>query len=141
MTKSAQQARLQGARWIMRWLATFPGENWQQRWQACPASADARDWTSHIRRFGQEIGARPTHSAMTAGLLALICADAVRPDLSWLASRNSRFLRLGVEATRDVEGFARLRTDVPTDVLESQDGSRALIVLAHLVVAYGGGIE
>ncbi|MFF0062699.1 tyrosine-type recombinase/integrase [Streptomyces sp. NPDC005279] len=139
--KTSQQARMQGARWIMKWLSTFPGENWQQRWQACPGAADPKGWTAHIREWGRSVGGLPTHSAMTAGLLGLVCADVIRPDLAWLASRNSRYLRLAIEATRDPEGFARLRASVPADLYESHDGSRALSVLAQLMVTYGGGIR
>ncbi|MFJ8073820.1 tyrosine-type recombinase/integrase [Streptomyces sp. NPDC096176] len=139
--KSAQQARMQGARWIMKWLATLPGVNWQQRWQASPAAGDPKNWTTHIRVWGQGVGGQPTHSALTAGLLALVCADVIRPDLSWLSSRTSRFLRVSVEATRDAEGFAQLRSSVPAEIYTSHDGTRALTVLTQLMVAYGGCLQ
>ncbi|MFI5741347.1 tyrosine-type recombinase/integrase [Streptomyces anulatus] len=50
-------------------------------------------------------------------------------------------MRVAIEATRDTEGFGRLRAHVPTEIYESGDGSRALRVIAHIMIAYGGGIQ
>ncbi|MGW0628088.1 tyrosine-type recombinase/integrase, partial [Streptomyces sp. NPDC002758] len=136
----AQATRLQGARWLLRWLATFPGEDWQQRWQECPAAGNRDGWTAHVREWGKEQGGLPTHTAMTAGMLALVCADVIRPGLSWLASRGSGYLRTSIEATRDPEGFARLRAAIPPNAYESGEGIRARVVIAQLLAVYGGEI-
>ena len=46
---------------------------------------------------------------LSAGLLMLICGDAVRPGLAWMLTRTHRYLASVMAATRDPGGFTRLR--------------------------------
>jgi hypothetical protein len=44
---ASQQSRRLGALAVLSWLATHPGESWQQRWQASGAE-DQSDWRDAI---------------------------------------------------------------------------------------------
>ncbi|MEU8702922.1 site-specific integrase [Streptomyces sp. NPDC048680] len=138
---STQSMRVVGARMLLDWLTTFPGATWQQRWLASPMPLNQRGWVDVVREWGNGIDRKPTAASLQAGMLILMCADVVRPDLSWLGTSQSRFLRPAFEAIRDPEGFARLERDVPSVVRTTRDGSRALKVMAEIMAAYGGSTQ
>lgn len=137
--ESAQAAREVGARVLLRWLQTFPGHTWQERWQASPANTwSGPELAEGIRTWAGIIGKSPAASTVRSGTLALICADAIRPDAAWLARCPSKYLRPAIAAARDAEGFARL------EAVTSQSGRRAsdgLLALATILVLRGGKIE
>ncbi len=84
----SQQHRRMGVLGVLSWLATHPGDSWQQRWQASGAE-DQPDWRDTIATAsaGQH-QATAAHGAqllrLGPGLLVLICADVIRPSLGWL---------------------------------------------------------
>ncbi|MGB8941888.1 MAG: site-specific integrase [Streptomyces sp.] len=137
----AATARLAGARFLLNWLGTFPGETWQQRWLTSPAHGPMDAWFDDTVQWGRSIGRKPNRSTLSSGILALISADVIRPDLPWLISRASRYLRPTIQAARDPEGFAQVEQLVPTEVLQTRYGSAALLVLAEFIAAYGGRVR
>lgn len=88
-TDSAHSMRMVGARLLLNWLKTFDGDTWQQRWNASPAAATSIGWTDAPRAWGISQGRKPQKAGLGAGLLALVCADAIRPSIPWLASNPS----------------------------------------------------
>ena len=79
------EARRRGAGKLLRWLESFPGQNWQQRWHASPMHALGAGWHAEPVAWlaGHGIAASPAE--LQSGLLGLLCADVVRPDLAWLS--------------------------------------------------------
>lgn len=77
---------------------------------------------------------------LLVGVLALLCADAVRPDPGFLIGSRSRHLRPAMEEARDPEGFARLRASLPAE-LSSGDGSSGLKTTTEIMACQGGAIE
>ncbi|WP_229828638.1 hypothetical protein [Streptomyces massasporeus] len=73
-------------------------------------------------------------------MLALLCADAVRPDPEFLIGSRSRHLRPALETTRDPEGFARLRASLPTNI-SAANISSGLKTIAEIMACHGGTIE
>ncbi|MGX4690733.1 tyrosine-type recombinase/integrase [Streptomyces sp. JNUCC 63] len=130
-----------GARLVLGWLETFPGDTWQQRWEASPAAVAYEGWTEELVTWARTNGRGSVHGAVKAGMLALICADVVRPSLHWLVGNRSGAFRPAIMATRDPEGFARLVAEVPAREQTTPVGSRALKVITQLIAAHGGGID
>lgn len=128
-----------GARLLLTWLQTFPGDTWQERWQATPTSNDPGRWHENVREWTKTIGR--SHKSLQAGLLALICVDAIRPDLRWLASNSSRYIRPAIQVARDPEGFARLEDAGPPTGGDDRRSSEALKAIAQIIIAYGGKVE
>ncbi|MCX4428343.1 hypothetical protein [Streptomyces mirabilis] len=93
-----------GARAVLSWLETFPGDTWQQRWESTPAATKHRRWYEQVREWARTIDKTPTVGSVQSGMLALIYVDALRPDLQWLVSNCSRFIRPAIQATRDPDG-------------------------------------
>ncbi len=136
-----QDSRLIGARSVLRWLETFPGATWQQRWEASPAPASPNGWVLRHKEWARAVGRSPSDGTVQAGMLALLSADVIRPDMPWLVSNPSRFLRPTVQAARDPEGFARLETAGPNADQQGRIASEARKAIAQILVAYGGKIQ
>jgi hypothetical protein len=140
---SAQANRMFGARLLLDWLMTFPGETWQQRWQTSPAHGQhiaSQGWRDGFAAWARPEGRVSRRETLLVGLLALLCADAVRPDPEFLIGSRSRHLRPALETTRDPEGFARLRASLPTNI-SAANISSGLKTIAEIMACRGGAIE
>lgn len=47
-TDGPDSGRRRGARRLLAWLASFPGQNWQERWQASGAEQAGRGWLDQV---------------------------------------------------------------------------------------------
>ncbi|MFJ2609122.1 tyrosine-type recombinase/integrase [Streptomyces sp. NPDC087425] len=142
-SERAQDNRMVGARLLLGWLETFPGETWQERWQASPAHSQqalSPDWQGEFLAWGRSAGHRPDKKTPQRGLLALMCADAVRPEPQFINGVRSRHLRPAIES-RDPEGFAFLRDSLPDEVLASVDGAATVKAIAEIVASQGGSVR
>jgi hypothetical protein len=106
---AAQKQRVLGLKSLLDWLEEQPGDSWQDRWLASGADTAGPGWRAvpagWLRGRGQHSGARL--GRLSAALLTVICADAVRPSTGWFAGAVMRggHLTLGMQAARDTEGF------------------------------------
>lgn len=82
--------RLRGARAILDWLLSHPGEGWQQRWQAAGADHD----TSWVDRLTVDDPRTPVvrRNATIGGLNYLLLCRVVLPSYAFLASYNACLL-------------------------------------------------
>ncbi|MFF1346529.1 tyrosine-type recombinase/integrase [Streptomyces sp. NPDC058322] len=136
-----QDVRMVGARLLLTWLQTLPGDSWQQRWEASPASTSYDGWQQHVQIWAATQGRKPSRPSINSGMLALLCADVIRPSLPWLASNTSRYLRPAIATSRDPKGFAQLEAGVPAHEHAARRGSEALKVITQIITAYGGGVD
>jgi hypothetical protein len=141
----SQQTRRQGVLTVLGWLQAQPGSTWQERWAASGAETvpDWRDLAAawRARRLGGPVpGQRPPHAA--PGLMVLICADVVRPSLSWLAGFAPARRGLGEEMarTRDSAAFAELTAMCQGGHVGSQTRQTALLRIALIMAAKGGDV-
>ncbi|MER5549770.1 site-specific integrase [Streptomyces sp. NPDC002589] len=139
--KSSQDSRMVGARLILRWLETFPGDTWQDRWLASSGASSRDVWNEEIMKFAHSIGRKPPWGCVTSGILALVLADVVRPDLSWISTRPSQHLQPLMAKARDPEGFAWLESTIPPAELQTYRGKRGLRAIAQIIAATGGGVR
>ena len=143
---ASQQSRRLGVLAVLSWLATHPGESWQQRWQAGGAE-DQSDWRDAItaaaagrRRAKTAPGTQLAH--LGPGLLVLICADVIRPSLGWLLrfAPARRGLATEMARTRDAAAFAALAESCTRGRVGLQSGQQALTRIAVIVAAKGGPV-
>jgi integrase len=140
---SSRVARRTGADRLLRWLETFPGETWQQRWRACPAGGRGADWVELPLAWLAEGGgrARTRRGVLQGGLGILLCADVLRPDLDWLVSHlGGRCWRGLLAVHRDPEGFAALEAAMDPS-LSGHARQKALAQITLLLIAKGGGVR
>ncbi|WNV84919.1 site-specific integrase [Umezawaea sp. Da 62-37] len=141
--KSAQNHRRYGARSLLRWLGTFPGATWQQRWQASRATSWGTQWLTAPAVWLAEQGEKPRPAEFKSGLLCLLLADVIRPDLAFLleAAARSRHWRQAVGEHRDPAGFARLAEESRLAGSSSMQENLAFTRIALMVLAKGGGVS
>jgi hypothetical protein len=126
----------------LRWLSTFPGQTWQQRWLASgaeehPGAAWAYLPLEWLRRCRQLASYDPTD--LSAGLLMLICGDVIRPGLDWMLTRTKPYLAATMAQTRDPEGFAQLRSRAEAEPASSGQDARIAETRIATLLAYKGG--
>jgi hypothetical protein len=140
----AQNARVLGLKSLLDWLEDQPGDSWQDRWLASGADSAGRGWRAvpagWLHGRGQYSGARL--GRLSAGLLTVICADAVRPSMAWFAGAVMRggHLSLGMQAARDTEGFARLRDLCDRDRHVSAEARAHVLHRAAVIIGAKGGL-
>ncbi|MET8865429.1 hypothetical protein ABZW11_21035 [Nonomuraea sp. NPDC004580] len=139
--KTTHEGRRYGARWILSWLETFPGTTWQDRWQVSPANALGFRWVDQVMAWMSEHGEKPREEGLRSGLLCLLVADVIRPDLEFLLKIvRSKYWREAVVQHRDPAGFARIEESADPVLLASRLGLLACSQIATIVVAKGGGV-
>ncbi|MEV3947163.1 site-specific integrase [Streptomyces halstedii] len=137
-------ARKRGAEAILRWLETFPGTTWQDRWLACPAPGqeDGSGWHDEViewSRAGMSRVSRKTE--LSSGMLILLTMDVIRPSLDWLIIRRSRRIREMMAEFRDPKGYAALAEIAGLDVWTSRPGYDARGAIARILAAKGGTVR
>lgn len=140
--RKTQVPRLRGARKFLHWLATFPGDTWQQRWLASgqeelPGAQWARLPTEWLTARGESAHA----GILGSGLLMLICADVIRPSMAWLISRGSCTLATGIARYRDADGFAALDRVIAADpTVINANAQPAKARIAVILASKGGRV-
>jgi integrase len=143
---ASQKQRRRGVALLLDWLASYPGEAWQERWLASGADTAGGHWrdipAGWLRGQGQPC-ANPTVDALCAALPVAICADIIRPTIDWFVRAVPRggALARSMAQTRDVDGFARLRQACDADAhLPAGAAGHTRHRAAILLGARGGGI-
>ncbi|WP_327294723.1 hypothetical protein [Streptomyces sp. NBC_01197] len=137
--RHTQWERRSGARAILAWLSGFPGDTWQERWEASPASAEPGRWAKEGHVWVRT-AADARWCGIRAGLWLLAVADVLRLPLEWQFSNRSGHLRALTERSRDPEGLTRLEGIVHPKHWASTGGNRSRLVLTRIMLAKGGGL-
>jgi integrase len=142
-TLAGEDNRRRGVRIVLDWLATQPGESWQQRWLAGGAEDDGRaDWCVlpiRWRKASTRWDCRFDPMVLGAGLLSLICADVIRPGVAWLLSTATpKRLAAEMARTRDPVGFAELTARCRANPVGESTTRVALHRIAAIMAAKGG---
>ena len=146
-TAERQRRRASGVALLLDWLGDQPGGTWQERWLASGADSAPVTWRDLP---GAWLVSRGDHSewrrsALIEAMSVAICADVVRPCLSWLVgggfARGAGLLVRNIEACRDPDGFARLRKVCDDDPgISTIARGRVLYRSALIIAAKGGGL-
>jgi integrase len=135
-----RQHRLRGAEKILRWMATFGGITWQQRWLASgQEQSSGAEWARLPSDWLASRGESANAGVLSSGLFILICADVIRPSLSWLTSRRSRQLTLGIAQYRDFDGFTRLDRVITADPTIIEANAQPAKARIAVILAGKGG--
>jgi integrase-like protein len=140
---SSQSTRARGLARLLDWLEEQPGATWQERWLASEAEAAGAGWTQVPIRWLHGRGQRSQwlRAELASALGVAICADLIRPSLSWLVSSlpGKGALARDLARARDQAGFARLRELCAGDPGISKTARDNAVRRASLIVAAKGG--
>jgi integrase len=141
---ATQAGRRRGVTKLLGWLASFPGETWQHRWDCSGVeNHPGTGWTQLPLEWLRERGESASYTAgdLASGLLMLICGDVIRPGKAWMLTRTHRYLAAAMAQTRDPDGFAQLwRLAASEPASSSADAHVAATRVATLLACKGGGI-
>lgn len=136
--------RKRGVLKLLRWLSSFPGQTWQERWLASGIEDHpGAMWASLPLEWLKARGESTSYDLtdLSSGLLMLICGDVLRPGLPWMLTRTHRYLASAMAHIRDPGGFARLRQLAEAEPASSQADARiAATRIATLLACKGGAI-
>jgi hypothetical protein len=111
--------RRYGTAKILEWLASFPGDSWQQRWKASGAEDLPKEqWLDLPMQWRQATGrsaAPHNRDAFQTGLLMLVCAGIIHPSLPWMARKASNRIVPVMRECRDPQGYAQLQDLIDAD--------------------------
>jgi integrase len=130
-----QTRRLCGAEAILTWLLTFPGQGWQQRWQAAGADADTR-WIAAVP-FDQSRSAAERRVAITGGINGLLLCRVVLPTYQFLAAFRPLRLYENVRQVFQPELFARMQQTAAAAGMRTRDIAGGLAVISKIVLHTG----
>jgi integrase len=141
--KATRAGRRRGTAKLLRWLSSFPGDTWQQRWEASgseehPGSSWASLPLGWLR--GNGLAASYDENDLSSGLLMLICGDVVRPRMTWMVTRAHRHLAPVMAETRDPAGFARLRELAESGPASALKDARLADTRIATILACKGGV-
>ncbi|MEV0899081.1 site-specific integrase [Actinoplanes sp. NPDC049802] len=133
---------------VLDWLELFPGQSWQQRWDASHAGrADRRDWRLQVADDLAAAGlmdGRPGYvrKVLGTGLIQLIGGDYLRPSLGWLMVTSSP-VRIANEMAkvRDPHGIAELRAARLAHTVGDSTMIPAIEKIALIMAAKGGSVR
>src|SRR6266545_2245582 len=142
-TPVGEDNRRRGLRMVLDWLQAQPGQTWQQRWLASGADSDgSADWRSlpiRWRKVATSSDCRFDAQVLGTGLLSLICADVIRPGLTWLlTTATPKRMATEMARTRDPGGFADLTARCHARPVGEATTRVALHRIAALMAAKGG---
>jgi hypothetical protein len=88
--REAQAQRIIGLKLLLDWLATQPGDSWQQRWLASGADTAGAAWRDEPRGWLHANGYRgPTrHEALVGAVTVAVAADLIRPTMDCSCPRR-----------------------------------------------------
>ncbi len=140
---SARAARRRGTAKILDWLAWFPGDTWQQRWDVSGVEAGlGASWVELPLAWLREHGKKASCDAgdLSSGLLMLACGDVVRPGLAWMLTHTNHHLAPVMAETRDPAGFARLRELAAAGPASARKDARLAATRIATLLACKGGV-
>jgi integrase len=139
-----ERKRLVATGLLLDWLAGSPGTTWQQRWRSSEAEVSGLCWRQVLARWLSLHGHQVSwhQDFLAVALRSAISADVVRPSLSWLLSGAMGRGALGrvLAASRDPDGFARLRAHGNANPDVSERAVDRMLHRSSLILAAKGGV-
>ncbi|MEV6932506.1 tyrosine-type recombinase/integrase [Dactylosporangium sp. NPDC051485] len=103
--------RRRGARKLLAWLASFPGQTWQQRWLASGAEDLGRGWLEHAvgwLNVHWPTGVSAHGKELLLGNPIVAGSGVIRPGYGWLLRQNTPAVLHAARQCMDPDGFAQV---------------------------------
>lgn len=126
-----RRLRLRGARQILEWLATYPGDGWQDRWLA--AEIHDRSWRNRIVPDAMPAA----DEQLTQGMRSLLVARVIRPSYDFLQGYKAFALFDDVRTMISPELFERASKAAAELGMVGRQENQPLIVLSKMVLHTG----
>jgi site-specific recombinase XerD len=129
-TRKRHLERAKGLTQLLGWLGTFPGDDWQQRWEAAGCDQAGMSW-------GQQ-GLIPYRKSLQgSAVIALVVLGVIRPSMHWLRTATPPHMFIIYRNVVDPEAFALLDAQLDTLRLSKTSKMMALNALTLLRIRIG----
>ena len=129
-TKKRQVERAKGLAYLLEWLGTFPGDDWQQRWIAAGCDQAGTSW-------GQQDLIPYRKSLQGSAVIALVVLGVVRPSMHWLRTATPPHMFITYRNVVDSESFSLLDEKLSTFRLSKTSKILALNAMTLLRIRTG----
>jgi hypothetical protein len=137
--RATRSRRRISLRMLLHWLETFPGESWQQRWDASGVEDDSEWMTTITDAFNAANGSRYQSGYGALGAVWMIAMDVIRPSYGWMHRQHGslRTLYTVLFFVRDPSGqeaiVAAVDSNTESEVLRTRYRVHALYQLARIL--------
>lgn len=146
---ATQSGRRHGVTKVLDWLASFPGDTWQDRWlvsgaeeRGGPRYGAQTSWADLPAQWLKDHSRAQAHDRghLASGLLMLLSLDVIRPRLPWMLTRAHPYLAPMMAQLRDPTGFARLDALAAKEPETSRTDARVAATRIAILLAAKGGV-
>lgn len=136
-TAKRQRDLRRGVPTILDWLASHPGDGWQERWLAADADADL-GWLSTVP-VGSTVGVVHRRATNVAGIASLLLNQVILPSHGFLAAYSSLTLFRDVWRSIQPDVFDRILQQAKDDGMVERRLIEGMNVPSKLVLHTGRG--
>lgn len=127
--------RIRGAGLVLAWLASMPGDGWQDRWLTSGADASL-DWVDQLTADDPR-GKQYKHQEVMLGLSSLLMCRLVQPGYTFLTGYRAVKLFTHVQTAVSPEVFVTVHAAAQQRAMTGDQIKQALTVLAKMVLHTG----
>ena len=141
LTRTRKRYQIDGARTILEWLATFPGEGWQQRWIIAGAYED-NDWVARL--VDADTGPHATvvkRNRLVAGALALLLVRAVLPGYGFMHAYRAHALYEHARQVFRPDLFANVDAKAEALGISGRQLGEAILAITRIVLHTGKDVD
>ncbi|MGH3754608.1 MAG: hypothetical protein ACRDRP_18300 [Pseudonocardiaceae bacterium] len=140
-TQCGKRARVaDGARAILDWLSTHPGEGWQDRWVVSGADQNT-DWLNTLIVADERRSPKTQHESLASGLTALLLCRIVRPSYQFLASYRANVLYTYTRQVFRPDLFAMIEQHARRSHVSPIHLNFALVPISKIVLHTGRDVD
>ncbi|SCG70007.1 tyrosine-type recombinase/integrase [Micromonospora coxensis] len=129
---------LRGARLILEWLQTFPGDGWQARWLA--ADVHDRSWREQVAEARDATDAA-SDEQLQCGMRGLLLLRVLRPSYAFLHRYKAYALFDQLRQTVSPDLFARAAAEATRLGMIGRQENQPLVALTKIVLHTGKDLE
>jgi site-specific recombinase XerD len=136
---SVAGTRQRGARLVLAWLETMPGEGWQDRWLAADADAGLA-WVDQLTGDNPR-GERFKREEVMRGLAGLLLCRLVQPSYTFLTGYKAVKLFTDVQTVVSPDLFVRVRAAAQQRAMTGDQVRQTLTILTKMVLHTGKDLD
>jgi len=140
-TQHGKRARVaDGARAILEWLSTHPGEGWQDRWVVSGADKNT-DWLDTLIVADERRSQKTQHESLASALTALLLGRIIRPSYQFLASYRANVLYTYTRRVFRADLFAVIEDHARRSNISAIHLNFALVPISKIVLHTGRDVD
>jgi integrase len=132
---------VRGARMVLSWLETLPGDGWQQRWRASGADQEGKDWIDALAASEPDRSPKAVRAEIVGGLAGLLLCRLVLPSYDFLVGYGAVTLFTNVRSELQPDVFAQAERATRDRGMAGRQIAEVLTVLSKIVLHTGKDLD